>query len=198
MIFNSAWLVPYFNSFGYGTKEGCKWIITGWWFQIIICYLHPYKGKIPNLTCSYFSKGLVQPPTRSFVRSFHNAWVAPVAFWAQFAQQGLFASCRGPPKHPSADPTVQSQVITFSRPRLTVKHHAGSRATCWREPAAEEGPPFLLKCFKCLGGWVGGNVWIWVTTCIAATKHTKGVCVCVFKHWGGRDGPQSSLYIYIL
>ena len=36
---------------------------TRWWFQISF-YLHPYLGNISNLTCAYFSNGLVQPPTR--------------------------------------------------------------------------------------------------------------------------------------
>ena len=33
------------------------------WFQIIFDF-YPYLGKWSNLTCAYFSNGLVQPPSR--------------------------------------------------------------------------------------------------------------------------------------
>ena len=39
-----------------------------------IFYFHPYLGKISNLTCAYFSDGLVQPPTRYIYIPFLHHW----------------------------------------------------------------------------------------------------------------------------
>ena len=36
----------------------------GWWFQIFCIFTPILREDEPNLTCAYFSKGLVQPPTR--------------------------------------------------------------------------------------------------------------------------------------
>ena len=36
---------------------------TGWWFQTFIIFTRKIGDDDPNLTCAYFSKGLVQPPT---------------------------------------------------------------------------------------------------------------------------------------
>ena len=38
-----------------------------------IIYCHPYLGKIPILTIQYFSKGLVQPPTRKTMGWFSTS-----------------------------------------------------------------------------------------------------------------------------
>ena len=40
---------------------------TRWWFQISF-YVHPYLGKIPNLT-SIFFRWVVQPPTRTLLKA---------------------------------------------------------------------------------------------------------------------------------
>ena len=40
----------------------CLFHYTRWWFQIFV-YVHPYLGKMIPIWRSYFSDGLVQPPT---------------------------------------------------------------------------------------------------------------------------------------
>lgn len=48
--------------------------ISSWWFQIFfICTPNP--GKWSNLTISYFSTGLVQPPTRYIWRFSNYSWI---------------------------------------------------------------------------------------------------------------------------
>jgi len=48
--------------FSFITKQLLK--DTRWWQLKYFFNFHPYMGKWSNLTCAYFSIGLVQPPTR--------------------------------------------------------------------------------------------------------------------------------------
>ena len=53
-----------YNSYIVGLEKYKR--LSWWWFQGFF-YVHPYLGKMSNLTFAYFSGGLVQPPTSYIV-----------------------------------------------------------------------------------------------------------------------------------
>ena len=60
-------------------------MMTRWWFQIF--FFHPYLGKISNLTCAYFSDGLVKnhQPDYDFVKfEILNFQVLTPALFVEF------------------------------------------------------------------------------------------------------------------
>ena len=103
--------------------------------------------------------------------------LAPV--WAQFAQ-GLFASCRGPTKHP---PFVDRAESRF-RGTLNTMPEA--------EQLAEENQRLKkeLRCFHVSSaGWVALKCLDLSHYFSSAEKTTNTKVVCLFKHWGGRLFP---------
>ena len=77
-------------------KEISKFI-ENWVVVSDICYFHHYLGKWSNLTCAYFSTGLVQPPNlknESSCDSRFSKWW-PVAWGLNF----MTPSLKAPPVH---------------------------------------------------------------------------------------------------
>ena len=81
--------------------------------KIFYFHRHPYLGKIFNLTCAYFSDGLVQPPTR-----LHNCccrhWRAP-------SELDSFGNCPASHlKRPSFDQSILLAILPSLK--LTFSH----------------------------------------------------------------------------
>ena len=64
--FLKIWNEQVFNAFTFEAWVICSLGMFRWWFQMFLC--SPLDGEMEsNMTCAYFSDGLVQPPHSSVV-----------------------------------------------------------------------------------------------------------------------------------